>query len=52
MNLDNPLSIVPDQIDSFTSSDTEPDATEFLDTLEVLTMHTKILNTKKSKTSC
>ena len=35
MNLDNSLNSVPDQIDSFISSDTEPDATEFSDTLNV-----------------
>ena len=35
-NLENNLSSVPDQIDSFISSDTEPDATEFWDTLDVL----------------
>ena len=29
MNLDNSLNRVPDQIDSFISSDTEPDATDF-----------------------
>ena len=29
VNLDNSLNNVPDQIDSFTSSDTEPDATKF-----------------------
>ena len=34
-NLDNNLNSVPDQIDSFISSDTEPDATEFSDTLDV-----------------
>ena len=35
VNLDNNLNSVPDQIDSFISSDTEPDATEFSDTLDV-----------------
>ena len=30
------MNTVPDQIDSFISSDTEPDAAEFPDTLEVL----------------
>ena len=30
------MNSVPDQIDSFISSDTEPDATEFSDTLDVL----------------
>ena len=35
MNLDNNLNSVPDQIDSFISSDTEPDATEFSDILDV-----------------
>ena len=35
-NLDNNLNSVPDQIDSFISSDTEPDATEFSDTLDIL----------------
>ena len=34
VNLDN--NSVPDQIESFISSDTEPDATEFSDILEVL----------------
>ena len=29
MNLDNSLNSVPDQIDSFIPSDTEPDATDF-----------------------
>ena len=36
MDIDNNLNNVPDQIDSFISSDTEPDATEFSDTLDVL----------------
>ena len=36
VDLDNNLNSVPDQIDSFISSDTEPDATEFSDTLDVL----------------
>ena len=35
MNLDNSLNSVPDQIDCFISGDTEPDATEFSDTLDV-----------------
>ena len=35
-NLENNLSSVPDQIDSFISSDTDPDATEFWETLDVL----------------
>ena len=35
VHLDNNLNSVPDQIDSFISSDTEPDATEFSDTLDV-----------------
>ena len=35
-NLDNNLNSVPDQIDSLISSDTEPDATEFSDTLDIL----------------
>ena len=35
MDLDNNLNSVQDQIDSFISSDTEPDATEFSDTLDV-----------------
>ena len=34
-NLDSNLNSVPDQIDSFISSDTEPDATEFSDILDV-----------------
>ena len=29
------MNSVPDQMDSFTSSDTEPDTTEFSDTLDV-----------------
>ena len=36
VDLDNNLNSVPHQIDSFISSDTEPDATEFSDTLDVL----------------
>ena len=36
VDLDNNLNSVPEQIDSFISSDTEPDATEFSDTLDVL----------------
>ena len=36
VDLDNNLNSVPDQIDSFISSNTEPDATEFSDTLDVL----------------
>ena len=32
VDLDNNLNIVPDHIDSFISTDTEPDATEFSDT--------------------
>ena len=35
-NLNNNLNSVPDQIDSFISSDSEPDATEFSVTLDVL----------------
>ena len=35
VDLDNNLNSVPDQIDSFISSDTEPDATEFSDILDV-----------------
>ena len=35
VNLDNSLNSFPDQIDSFISSDTELDATEFSDTLDV-----------------
>ena len=52
VNLDNPLNSVPDQIDSFISNDTESDATAFSDLQTFLAMHTKILNIKKSKTSC
>ena len=35
VDLDNNLKSVPDQIDSFISSDTDPDATEFSETLDV-----------------
>ena len=47
MDLDNNLNSVPDQIDSFISSDTEPDATEFSDTLDVFDNAYK--NTKYQK---
>ena len=49
VNLDNPLNIVPDQIDSFVSSDTEPDAAEFLDTLEVFDNAYKNIKYQKIK---
>ena len=45
VNLDNPLNIVPDQIDSFVSSD----AAEFLDTLEVFDNAYKNIKYQKIK---
>ena len=48
-NLDNNLNSVPDQIDSFISSDTEPDATEFSDTLDILDNIFKNTNYQKIK---
>ena len=47
MDLDNNFNSVPDQIHSFVSSDTEPDATEFSDTLDVL--HNTFKNVKYQK---
>ena len=52
VDLENNLNSVPDQMDSFISSDTESDATEFSDTLDAFDNTFKMLNTKKSKTSC
>ena len=49
MNLDNSLNSVPDQIDSFISSDTEPDATEFSDTLDVIDNAYKNIKYQKIK---
>ena len=48
-NLDNNLNSVPDQTDSFISSDTEPDATEFSDTLDVLDSTFKKVKYQKIK---
>ena len=48
-NLDNNLNSVPDQIDSFISSDTEPDATEFSDTLDILDNTYKKIKYQKIK---
>ena len=43
------MNSVPDQIDSFISSDTEPDATEFSDTLDILDNIFKNTNYQKIK---
>ena len=48
-NLDNNLNSVPDQTDSFISSDTEPDAIEFSDTLDVLDSTFKKVKYQKIK---
>ena len=48
-NLDNNLNSVPDQIDSFISSNTEPDATEFSDTLDILDNTYKKIKYQKIK---
>ena len=49
MNLDNPLKSVRDHIDSFISSDTESDTTEFSDTLDVFDNVYKNINCQKLK---
>ena len=49
VNVDNSLNSVPDQIDSFISSDTEPDATEFSDTLDVIDNAYKNIKYQKIK---
>ena len=49
VNVDNSLNSVPDQIDSFISSDTEPDATEFSDTSDVIDNAYKNIKYQKIK---
>ena len=49
MDLENNLNSVPDQIDSSISSDTEPDATEFSDTLDVFDNKFKNVKCQKIK---
>ena len=49
MDLDNNLNSVPYQIDSSISSDTEPDATEFSDTLDVFDNTLKIVEYQEIK---
>ena len=49
VNLDNPLNSVPDHMKSFISSDTESDATEFSDTLDVFDNVYKNINWQKIK---
>ena len=49
VNIGNSLNSVPDQIDSFISSDTEPDAIEFSDTLNVFDNAYKNIKYQKIK---
>ena len=49
VNPHNSLNSFPDQIDSFISSDTEPDATEFSDTLDVIDNAYKNIKYQKIK---
>ena len=48
---DKIVSPVEDEIDSFVTSDIENNDSDSLETLDLMTVHTKILNTKKLKTS-
>ena len=49
VNIDNSLNSIPDQIDSFISSGTEPDATEFSDTLNLFDNAYKNIKYQKIK---
>ena len=49
MNIDNSLNSIPDQLDSFISSGTEPDATEFSDTLNLFDNAYKNIKYQKIK---